>query len=225
MDNMKAGIIYVRSLNENNDINTFFEELDKSRNIYKNFTYSKRDETFIREILRDYITKNGISSLFNYSITCDALMHKGIHVNEIEKVILGFIKNLNGVKNLIITDTYFYEASTHPFCIDILKKIISEISKELESITFMTLEKSKDKKKIIHDAIKSVIPKIKIIDIISNDFHDRFWIDIDNLKGVIIGTSLNGIGKRIALIDNLSTNHVKEIIDLIYLIKNKKNKQ
>ena len=34
----------------------------------------------------------------------------------------------------------------------------------------------------------------------SNVFHDRFWIG-DGTKGIVVGTSLTGVGKRFALID------------------------
>lgn len=37
----------------------------------------------------------------------------------------------------------------------------------------------------------------------TNEIHDRFWIDPDNKKDLIIETSLNGIGKKIFLFDSL----------------------
>lgn len=45
----------------------------------------------------------------------------------------------------------------------------------------------------------------------NNDFHDRFWIS-DRKKGFYTGTSFNGVGKRIALINLLSPDDVTEII-------------
>ena len=46
----------------------------------------------------------------------------------------------------------------------------------------------------------------------SYDFHDRFWI-ADRKKGFYTGTSINGIGKRISLINLLSEEDVEIIID------------
>ena len=41
-------------------------------------------------------------------------------------------------------------------------------------------------------------------------FHDRFWI-ADKTRGVFVGTSLNGIGKRYSIADYLREEDVREI--------------
>jgi hypothetical protein len=209
---MTSNIIFVKSFNKNRDISNFFEELYKCQNITQDFLCTRLDEISIRDILRDYISKNGISSLFHFSLTCDAVLHGGIHVDEIEEVILGFVRKLNGVKKLFIIDPYFY--STEIGCVNLFEKMIAEISEKLESVTFITNGKTASKKAAMHDVLKKVIPAIKIGDVVTDQFHDRFWIDPDNKNGIVMGTSLNGIGKKIALIDHLSGHDVKEIADL-----------
>jgi hypothetical protein len=48
-------------------------------------------------------------------------------------------------------------------------------------------------------------------------FHDRFWIffggDTTNCCGLIVGTSLNGLGKKYALIENLSYEDALTIME------------
>jgi hypothetical protein len=60
--------------------------------LIRDFGITKLDATAIRGILRDWIVANGISSLFNYQLTCDAVLHPGIRVDEIEELILGFLE-------------------------------------------------------------------------------------------------------------------------------------
>ena len=43
----------------------------------------------------------------------------------------------------------------------------------------------------------------------TKDIHDRFWIYGEN--GFVLGTSLNGIAKKITRIDLLDSNEVKII--------------
>ena len=63
----------------------------------------------------------------------------------------------------------------------------------------------------IHKKIENKLTQdIKII--WNDDFHDRFWI-ADRKKGFYTGTSINGLGKRITLINLLSKDEVKIIID------------
>lgn len=53
------------------------------------------------------------------------------------------------------------------------------------------------------------------IDILfSDDFHDRFWIS-KKKKGFVVGTSLNGIGNKICLIDMLDESDVNELLKLL----------
>lgn len=49
----------------------------------------------------------------------------------------------------------------------------------------------------------------------TDDFHDRFWIS-NRKKGFYTGTSFNGIGKRISLINLLSEDDVTEIIEELH---------
>ena len=62
----------------------------------------------------------------------------------------------------------------------------------------------------IHTAIKQINPNISINTKYTKIFHDRFWI-VDSKKGVFVGTSLNGIGRRYAVIDWLQEDDAKEI--------------
>ncbi len=41
-------------------------------------------------------------------------------------------------------------------------------------------------------------------------FHDSFWI-ADGQRGIFVGTSLNGLGKRYALLDFLQDEDAKDI--------------
>jgi len=45
----------------------------------------------------------------------------------------------------------------------------------------------------------------------TRDFHDRLWI-ADETKGLFIGTSLNGVGKRYSLVDNMRDEDTKDIV-------------
>jgi hypothetical protein len=209
---MISNIIYVKSLNDSVDIGDFFKELNTCQNIARNFMCARLGEIWIRDILRNYISKNGLSSLFHFSLTCDAILHDGIHVDEIEELILGFVRELNGAKYLLIIDPYFY--STDPACVALFGKMMMEISRNLERVTFITNGRADTRKAAMHDALRTICPTIEIKDVITDQFHDRFWVDPDNKKGIVMGTSLNGIGKKIALIDHLSRSDVVEIAGL-----------
>jgi len=217
---MKTEIFLVKTFNENKDIRTFFEKLDKA-GVSNEYLVCRLDATSIGNYLKDYYVENGISSLFYYSMACDAVLHNGIHVDEIANIVVNFIRRLEGVKNLLIIDPYFFKCANDTSSLDLFRLIMSEICVNLEKVTFITNGAGIDRKDEVFNIVKSVKSSIEVSHVKSEEFHDRFWIDPDVNKGIVMGTSLNGIGKKIALVDELQTKDVKEISMLASQIINK----
>lgn len=198
----------------NNDINSrdifsrFYENPDLSRD----FMLTRLNTTHLQDLLREEFIKHGPSSLFRYHITCDSILHPGIAVDEVEAVILGFIRTLKGVKNLMIIDAFFY--SSEEKVLHLFKKMILELSDSLQSITFFTINARKCSTDAMHNIIKSINQNIITKDIITDKIHDRFWLDADNQKGIVMGTSLNGVTKKLTLIDYLQPSDARAVIDI-----------
>ncbi|MFJ2991824.1 hypothetical protein [Pandoraea sp. NPDC087047] len=208
---MDSGIIYVKSYREGSDVVDFMKEVYRHPE-FSHFLVTRMDAINVREYFREYIVENGISSLFNFSLTYDAVMHGGIHVDEIANVVLQFVEKLKGVKDLFIIDPYFY--SDDPGCVALFGKMMSEISEQLRSVTFFTNGRKANKKSAMHSVLQNVAPKVSIEDVVTEEFHDRFWVDAEKNVGIVMGTSLNGIGKKIALIDHLSAHDARDIATL-----------
>jgi hypothetical protein len=66
----------------------------------------------------------------------------------------------------------------------------------------------------VHAVLSRLVPTIMIKTVETEEFHDRFWIDPDAHKGLVMGTSLNGVTKKIALIDHLGREDVMQIAAL-----------
>jgi hypothetical protein len=58
------------------------------------------------------------------------------------------------------------------------------------------------------------IRKCEVLLRTSESFHDRFWI-ADRARGLFVGTSLNGIGKRYALADYMDEADVRTIVEAL----------
>lgn len=169
--------------------------------------------TFRNEII-DYIIKNGLSSLYNIYFSMEDITTPSMTINNIENIILKFIGELKGAKKIIIIDPYFYAKSAKVDVPKLFMRLLTQISISLKKITFITNGMKADIKNEIHSMIKALNHQIIIQDIITDEFHDRFWIDPDHNKGVVMGTSLNGLGNKISLVDMLSENDVIEIYKL-----------
>ena len=168
--------------------------------------------TFRKEFL-NHIVEHGLSSLYNFTIAMEDLTSPSMNVDEIEDVFFKFVEKLNGVKNLIIIDPYFYASSNNDAATSLFSEAISLISEKIERIYFLTNGRNNDNKNSIHNSVRAINSNISIQDIITDKFHDRFWINPENKTGILLGTSLNGIGRKIALIDSLQENDVEKICD------------
>lgn len=209
---MKTDIVFVKSFREGVDGIEFFRRVAATPEISRDFLVARVDARSIRDVIREWVTDNGISSLYNFHITCDAVMHPGIDVDEIEKLILGFVKKLDGVKNLMIIDPYIYSSDSKVLAL--FEHMIGELSSCLESVTFFTKARSPVDRTGMHMVLSRLVPSIAIMTVETDEFHDRFWIDPDAGKGLVMGTSLNGVSKKIALIDHLGREDVKQIAAL-----------
>ena len=162
------------------------------------------------EIL-EHILKNGLSSLYHYSVLLEDVLSPTINIDKIEDIILKFISKLDGVKKLAIIDPYFFAGKPNQNNVMMFERFIKCISSNLKEVVFVT-NNIMDNKRAIFEVIPSNIERNCIV---SDVIHDRFWIDVDSYKGIVMGTSFNGIGKKLALIDFLKETDAKDIIDTL----------
>jgi len=201
----------VKSNQEKVDFSELSDFLYKS-GILEKFSFSLIDVDpvfYFRQDFLEYISKNGISSLFNFTISLEDITSKSMKVDEIESVILKFITQLNGAEKILIIDPYFYSTDSKS---DLFEKSIKAISSKVQEIILVTSPRHVKNKADIDSKIKLLIPNIILNNITTDDIHDRFWIGIDKKKGVVIGTSFNGIGKKLALVDRISESDVNDIV-------------
>jgi hypothetical protein len=206
-----SGIIGVKNLRDGENIGDFFNRFYKS-DLARDFGVYRLSLGVFREEIQKHIVEHGLSSLFYNTITCDEITHPGLHTDEIEAIVLGIMRSLDGVKHLLIIDPYFYD--DNPTSLTLLGKIVTSMASLLERVTIITNGKRADKRGAMHSVFQNVVPLIQIKDSISEEFHDRYWIDVDHSKGIIVGTSLNGIGKKISMIDYASSADSRQILQL-----------
>lgn len=206
-----SSVIGVKNLKDGEDISHFFERFYQSE-LSRDFGVYRLSLDALRAHIQQYIIEHGLSSLFYNHATCDAIMHPGFRTDEIEAIVLGIMSKLDGVRHLLIIDAFFYD--DNPDCLHLLEKIVMSMSSKLEKVTIITHGKRVSMRPGTHNVFSTVVPGIWINDVVTEDFHDRYWIDVENTKGVMVGTSLNGIGKKIAMVDYLNIADTREIVRL-----------
>lgn len=117
-------------------------------------------------------------------------------------------------KTVVITDPYLY--STHndqTYIANIIDILTGLKASKIIYVTSGKIQDSVMENQVISalnaqgcEYEKKTAPKI----------HDRYWLCVENKKAVETGTSLNGIGKKISRIDNVSEGDVASLINILH---------
>ncbi len=165
-----------------------------------------------RQEILDYVIKNGMGSLLDRVMAQDSILTTRMEAQTIYYIFHQHISYLNNTRKLIITDPYFY-CNTENLC-ETFKEIISPIKNQLESIYIVCNRLTNDEsiELVNQQLIHEINPRLKITFKKSESCHDRFWINPENNHGFVVGTSINGIGKKICLIEKISEQDSADIL-------------
>lgn len=120
---------------------------------------------------------------------------------------------------LIITDPYLFTYSRRDdaevYAASVVRILVPLLSENIRLRLVVDPKASNNAVRgAIEMALKAENPVLELDVVESRDFHDRFWI-ADRERGAIVGSSLNGIGSRIFLVDTLNKRDVSEVIGLL----------
>ena len=165
--------------------------------------YLKKEEK-IKQVLKNIENNN--------SILQEEVLLKNITNEEKLNCFSSFFSKIEAEeKELIITDPYLFKESKNKKEDDEYCNILAKIIMKAKAKSIRVITNYRNYNNDIHKKIENKLTQdIKII--WNDDFHDRFWI-ADRKKGFYTGTSINGLGKRITLINLLAKDEVKIIID------------
>jgi hypothetical protein len=169
---------------------------------------------YFRQDFANYIAKHGLSSMYRFDFVMEDITSPSLSINEIENVVGKFVAQLDGAKRLLIIDPYLYAKSNAVNVADVFKNLLGKACSALEEIIFVTNGEKADVKVAMHVAVGALVPQCKIVDVATDQFHDRFWVDPDAGRGLVMGTSLNGLGRKVALVDRLQDADAVEVATL-----------
>ncbi|WP_434776856.1 hypothetical protein [Neisseria sp. Ec49-e6-T10] len=206
---------YIITPNNGNSLSDFSNVLLRSGilNDY-NFQQLAVPVYSLRKEILEHILEKGLSSLLNFNIAMEDVLSQTMSINQTEYIVAKFLQKFNNTKRILIIDPYLYKKSDKHDIPSLFGRLIAPFASTLEEIIIVTNGKESEIKTDMHLEIGKLNSKVKINDVETKAFHDRFWIDPDNRTGVVMGTSLNGLGNKISLIDYIGFNDVDELIEL-----------
>lgn len=160
----------------------------------------EKSKAEVNALLQRYLQDTG-----SFFVTEDVLWKNLKPDEKVQKISKYFEKIKSKDKELIIIDPYFLYDENDEYC----NMVALLIDRSCANKVLIVTDKRNCKKKCL-SKIESKV-HVSISNKYSDDFHDRFWIS-DRKNGFCMGTSLNGIGKRISIINMLSSEDLAEIV-------------
>lgn len=169
--------------------------------------------SFKDEIIK-YLMEHGFTSLVESELILEHVVTQGTTDNKIVGLIQAYLEKIDIDSELIIVDPYFFATPKNPNYVNVLVDILEKHLPIIDDLIIITSNYAvvPTIKIQIETALKSKKATLNISHKINNDYHDRYWISNGREKGIVIGTSLNSLGNKIALLDRLNTSDVKVIV-------------
>jgi hypothetical protein len=158
----------------------------------------------------------GLTSFLQRRQLTEALVPPGTNIDEVQMLLRSYLIGSSVTTDLVIVDPYFFVSSDAGYP-QFVEQILHPVLGRLNNLTVVTLPNKVNVLALssITNLLNTSSPNLNIIHKTSIAFHDRFWINPISSKGFLTGTSLNGLGRRYALVDYLQSSDVAEVLAVL----------
>lgn len=168
--------------------------------------------SLIESDLKKMVMEHGVSYIWRLTRVTEAVLPATPGIRSALLVMVSeMLSRLAATSSLTVVDPYLVGDSSQNLLNDFIS-VIGDTTKNIATLRLIT--KPIGQSAFVADlraALNASAPQCKVEHVASGRYHDRFWI-VDETRGLFIGTSLNGIGNRYALVDYLAADDVTEIV-------------
>ena len=170
------------------------------------------ENIYFQQKIQEAIVNQGATKCLDQSLICESVLPVSDDTTLLTSIIKCHLGQLQATQELLIIDPYFFpdrveQASYLTMLLNTFRDAVKSISH------FKVVAKpgiNRPLKNEFFIQLKKINPQLQTYLTESDDFHDRFII-ADGQRGAFIGTSLNGIGRKYALIDYMRDEDAQEI--------------
>lgn len=147
----------------------------------------------------------------NLEILNEEVLWKNLSNDEKVQKFSEYLNKIGAISgNLIIIDPYIFPKKYDNSYKDLITRILNIAN--FKSLKIITNQYNYNN--TLYNEVKKSLVGNSIEVIFNNDFHDRFWIANRN-KAFLVGSSLNGIGKKISSINYIDDDDIQELLKVL----------
>jgi len=161
------------------------------------------------------IAEKGVSYIWQMVHFEEALLSKAADLPPIVALLKRMLGKLAPRQEFVVVDQYLLPRNRPSDYPETLAALLGSLAHDIRELVLITNDRYDPA--LLADLkarLAASGPTCRLVHRTSNDFHDRFWI-ADRQRGLVVGTSLNGVGLRYALADYIAAGDVLEIVDAL----------
>lgn len=167
-----------------------------------------------REEFLEYIKKFGLHSYLGRQLLAEAIIRPGETQANIVDFLKLYIDAIEMDNELIIIDQHLFPGNVPAGYVDLIVSLLAPYFDRLQTLIVVTSQSYNQQLAISTiTKLQSLSRSLQVFIRMSAEWHDRFWITNRRLKGIFVGTSLNGLGRKYACVDVLDETDVKDIVN------------
>jgi hypothetical protein len=168
--------------------------------------------SLVEHEIKQLLLEKGVSYLWQLANFQEDALPRTPDRPALLRVLGGMLRQIAPTEELTIVDRYLFPKGCSE-CLDMLTSLLSPVLPGGARLVLVT-SRNCDAGLVTGLRERCKISKVEVDLRLSENFHDRFWI-ADRIRGLFVGTSLNGLGKRYALADYIAEDDVKAIVETL----------
>jgi hypothetical protein len=165
----------------------------------------------VRAEVERLVIEHGISHVLRLARLQEAVMPPTADVPAVVRVLGGMLDRLAPTTNFVVVDRYLLPCNAIGDYGQMLGDLLLPLARRVTELTIVT--GTKYDAALLQQLVLRLgsVRSCAVRHQMSDCFHDRFWI-ADRSRGIFVGTSLNGLGRKYALADVMDSTDVIEIV-------------
>lgn len=168
----------------------------------------------IESELRELVLEHGVGYVWRLVRREEAVLPPGPDAARpaLLKLVDELLRRLNARESLTVVDPYLLNSRGVPTYLADLLSLLEPAAANVRELRLITLQGiDHNLFADLKSSLASNFPNCLVKHAVTARYHDRLWI-ADEARGLFVGASLNGIGRRYAIADYLESVDVQEIV-------------
>lgn len=188
-----------------------FELAEFAKRLGKKVSIPPSDNSRFRDRMKTFIIEHGPTKAVGWGQMNEEVLPDSTPRSTLIEMMRLKLYLCAPAQSFLVVDPYLFPSTPDSSYLSDLLLLLEPVVKLVSDLTVVTkASHNSSLRQSVQTSLLALNTSLTITVKETDAFHDRFWI-ADGRKGIFVGTSLNGLGKRYALLDFLNEDDAQHI--------------